>query len=275
MKKINNVKITPFKTEFENKKYLHEELFPNNNPFPCIFISSKRNWGKTTLLMNILLKCATNKTNISWFWTTALNDQIFKAGYKKLTKYKIKINLYDWLEDQKIEKEKIEEDPNSKYYNQQSNEEQNEEQNEYENIIDRIYDELSNKVNNEFETLKKCKILYPLSIIIIDDMPNITRNKSIENLIKRARHLRCIIIISSQYIHDLSLACRSNLWYLILFSNISKKKLELIYNEFIHKFEFEDFLKIYYNATNEKYNFLYINCDNNELRKNFDIKYLL
>ena len=38
--KLNNIKITPLNTIFDNKKYKHYDLF--NKPFPLIFICSRR-----------------------------------------------------------------------------------------------------------------------------------------------------------------------------------------------------------------------------------------
>jgi hypothetical protein len=61
-----------------------------------------------------------------------------------------------------------------------------------------------------------------------------------------------------------------------LFKEISNNRLKMIYDEKIKNLEYDKFIELYLNATEEKYNFLLINCDDNkDIRKNFDMKYIL
>jgi hypothetical protein len=96
MIKINNLKVKPLKTEFTEKKIKHAEMF--NNAYPNIFISAKKNSGKSTLIYNILKHCATNKTIIRLFSTTYENDNTIRSMLEKFDKYKIKYELFDNLE---------------------------------------------------------------------------------------------------------------------------------------------------------------------------------
>lgn len=95
-------------------------------------------------------------------------------------------------------------------------------------------------------------------------------------LCKQSRHTRMMLIFSSQYLHDLPIDCRMNLDFLILFADIGIEKLEKIYKEIINsKIWFDDFLEIYYSCTNEKYNFLYIDINNQKFRHNFNKEIVL
>jgi hypothetical protein len=52
--------------------------------------------------------------------------------------------------------------------------------------------------------------------------------------------------------------------------------LKLIYDEKIKNIEYDKFYELYINATDEKYNFLLLNCDDNkDIRMNFDYKFIL
>lgn len=242
-KQINDIKVKPIKTLFNDKIIKHKEMF--NNAYPNIFISSKKNSGKSTLIFNIIKYCAlkNGKTKVRLFSTTYDNDNTIRTALIKMDKYNIEYEVFDNLY------------PTKEGYN---------------NIIDEQLDEIKEEINNNLEQLEKEKYLYPKYLYIIDDF-NIKNNKSFEFLIKRNRHFRIMTIVSSQYIHDLPPVIRQNLNYLILFSEIPLKKLQIIFDEYIRSLDFDKFLEFYYLATENKFNFLYINCDNyKDLRKNFN-----
>jgi hypothetical protein len=64
---------------------------------------------------------------------------------------------------------------------------------------------------------------------------------------------------------------RENSNLLILFPSISKEKLKNIFEDWnTHDLTFDEFYKIYMYCTKNDYNFMYINLDNLEMRKNFN-----
>ena len=249
-KQINDIKVKPLKSLFDDKTIKHREMF--NNGYPNIFISSKKHSGKSTLIFNIIKYCAlkNGKTKVRLFSTTYDNDNTIRTALIKMNKYNIEYEIFDNLE------------PTKEGYN---------------NILDQQLDEIKEEINNNIEKLEKQKYIYPLYLFIFDDFSQyLKNNNSLEQLIKRNRHFRIMTLISSQYIHDLKPVIRQNLNYLILYSEIPINKLKIIYDEFIRGMDVEKFIEIYHNTTEQKYNFLYINCDEpKDIRKNFNtlIKY--
>jgi hypothetical protein len=61
-----------------------------------------------------------------------------------------------------------------------------------------------------------------------------------------------------------------------LFKEIPMNRLKLIYDEKIKGLEYDKFIELYNLATDDKYNFLLLNCDDNkDIRKNFNLKFIL
>ncbi len=64
---------------------------------------------------------------------------------------------------------------------------------------------------------------------------------------------------------------RENSNLLILFPSISKEKLKNIFEDSnTHDLTFDEFYKIYMYCTKNDYNFMYINLDSLQMRKNFN-----
>jgi hypothetical protein len=120
---------------------------------------------------------------------------------------------------------------------------------------------------------KKKKKVIAKFLFIFDDIGNELRNKAVEQLVKINRHLKSKVIISSQYPNDLALPARNNINIWILFGGHNLDKLEEIYKIGNFSVTFTEFLTLYYDATKEKYNFLFINRNDNTYRKNFNLEY--
>jgi len=104
-------------------------------------------------------------------------------------------------------------------------------------------------------------------------LSNELKDKSIEFLIKRNRHFKSNIIISTQSWIDIPPSSRTQLQYLLLFPSIPVDKLKDIYKNMNIAVSEEDFLTMYYSATKEQYNFLYVDPTMNKFRHNFDEEY--
>lgn len=246
MNKINNIKIQVLKNKENEKKILCADMF--SHPYSNIFINSKKNTGKTNLIYNIISYCAVpKKTKIYWFSKTVENDNTSIAILDKLNKYNIEYEIYDELEyiDENGKKQK--------------------------NVLNKIISDIKNELEVNKESIKRSRYLFPRYIFIFDDFSEALRNKSIEPLLKKNRHYKIMTLISSQWFNDLTPGARSNINVIILYGGVPLKKLKDIYDTYINDIPFEQFINIYETATNEKYNFLYINTDNpKDIRKNFD-----
>ena len=250
MQKINNIKIQVLKNKQKDKKFMHKDIF--NEQFPFIYLSSKKNSGKSNLIYNILIHMLLpKKTKIYLFSKTFENDQTTIDMIKKIEKYN-EIEFYDDLQ----------------YENQQGE--------YYKNILDKLIDDIKLDIKENKDKIKKLNYVYPKYIFIFDDFSELLKDKSLEGIIKRHRHYLTSFIIASQSYTDLSPNVRNQVNFLILFKEISNNRLKMIYDEKIKNLEYDKFIELYLNATEDKYNFLLINCDDNkDIRKNFDMKYIL
>ena len=250
MEKINNIQIQVLKNKNKDKKFVHKELF--NEQFPFIYISSKKNSGKSNLIYNILINMALpKKTKIYLFSKTYENDQTTINMIDKISKYN-EIELYDDLE----------------YENQQGE--------KFKNILDKLINDIKQDIAENKDKLKKLSYTYPRHIFIFDDFSELLKDKVLEGIIKRHRHYLTSFIISSQSYTDLKPNVRNQVNFLILFKEIPINRLKLIYDEKIKGLDYEKFIELYIYATTEKYNFLLLNCDDNkDIRQNFNMKFIL
>jgi hypothetical protein len=250
MEKINNIKIQVLKNKNKDKKFVHKELF--NEQYPFIYISSKKNSGKSNLIYNILINMALpKKTKIYLFSKTYENDQTTINMIDKISKYN-DIEFFDDLE----------------YVNQSGE--------KYRNILDKLISDIKQDIAENKDKLKKLHYTYPRHIFIFDDFSELLKDKVLEGIIKRHRHYLTSFIISSQSYTDLGPNVRNQVNFLILFKEIPINRLKLIYDEKIKGIEWDKFYDCYLKATDQKYNFLLLNCDDNkDIRINFDLKFIL
>jgi len=250
MNKINNIKIQVLKNKNKDKKFIHKDIF--NEQYPFIFISSKKNSGKSNLIYNILINMALpKKTKIYLFSKTYENDQTTINMIDKISKYN-DIEFFDDLE----------------YVNQSGE--------KYRNILDKLISDIKQDIAENKDKLKKLPYTYPRHIFIFDDFSELLKDKVLEGIIKRHRHYLTSFIISSQSYTDLRPNVRNQVNFLILFKEIPINRLKLIYDEKIKGIEWDNFYDCYIKATDQKYNFLLLNCDDNkDIRMNFDMKFIL
>jgi hypothetical protein len=135
-----------------------------------------------------------------------------------------------------------------------------------------VCDSESDSEPDEEEVKKKSKYRYPDYIIVYDDLSTELKSKSIASLLKKNRHTSIMNILSSQWVHDLEPAELKQIDIWIVFRGQPKKKLQKIYDDAQISIEFDEFYKLYKIATKEKYNFFYINTQDQEFRYNFDKK---
>lgn len=263
IKKINNQVVKPLKLDkIPEDKIKGCELF--NNIYSNIFILAKKNSGKTTTIYKILKECINKKSVVHIFCSTVYKD----ASYKKIT---------EMLEKKGVghhEYTSITEDK----------------ENHLESIINQLQEKPEEEVKEEKVKIKyirceesseeeeeeyKPKKIAPEHIFLFDDLSNQLSNKFVNVLLKKNRHFKSKVILSSQYLHDLKPEAILNLDYMIMFGNIPLEKLKIAYNNLDLSIDFNLFLQLYENATKDKYNFLYINIRDESFRKNFNMAFEL
>ena len=105
---------------------------------------------------------------------------------------------------------------------------------------------------------RKPKRLAPEYVFIFDDLGSDLRDKSITQLFKTSRHYKAKVIVSSQYIHDLSNSCIKNLDYTLIFKSFNREKLLVLFEALDLSIDFELFEQLYLDATEQPFNFLYV-----------------
>ena len=120
---------------------------------------------------------------------------------------------------------------------------------------------------------RKPKKIAPEYIFIFDDISTDLKSPDVSKLVKQNRHYKSKVIISSQYPLDIQPQSRRQIDYWLLFAGHDKEKLEKIYHDADLNIDFDLFLKIYHEATEIKYHFLYIDTNNSEFRKDFNFKF--
>jgi hypothetical protein len=118
---------------------------------------------------------------------------------------------------------------------------------------------------------KRPKEKAPKIIFVMDDLSGELKSPSVTELLKKNRHFKCKVLLSSQYWNDISLPGRKQIDYALLFRGLlqSMDKLEEIYKNIDLAVPFETFVAIYRLCTAEKFNFMWIDVVNSEFRKNF------
>lgn len=253
VEKINNevVKAVPLLKEKDNRpikgKNLFEELYAN------IYLCSKKKSGKTSTIYKILRRCAGPKTKIVAFCSTLHKDASWETiqawcenkGLPFLGHTSLKADDGRDQLDELIQglAEKTEVVPQMK------------------NILDS---------DSEEEEERPPKYRSPEYIIILDDLSNELKSTSVTALLKKNRHFKAKIILSTQYLNDTAPGSRKQMDYFILFRGHPKKKLEEIHRDADLSIPLEQFSEVYKFATSEPYSFLYIDCTNGTFRRNFN-----
>lgn len=112
-------------------------------------------------------------------------------------------------------------------------------------------------------------------MIIFDDLSLELKNKWVTALVKVSRHWPMKILLSSQSINDLAPSARAQMDYTLLYKGMPKLKIEEVLKSCALPVTFEGLMEMYNVATAKQYNFLWIDCKENEYRQNFNTEILV
>lgn len=131
-----------------------------------------------------------------------------------------------------------------------------------------------NKLNQSSEKPVK-KYITPEYIVIFDDLSGKqgTRDPWISKFLKKNRHYKAMTIVSTQWSRDLAPDSLGQSEYFILFQGMDPDMLEKIKHDTGLRIDLPTLVRIYKDATKDKYNFLYIDVKRAQFRKNFDEVY--
>lgn len=114
------------------------------------------------------------------------------------------------------------------------------------------------------------KNLVPEYLLIFDDLTrDELRSDSILNLIKKNRHYKARVFISTQFVRGITPSTYSQLWYLYLFPGFSIEDVKLVHERIQTTLKFPEFLELYQQITKKPHQFLNIDVRRGVLRHNF------
>ncbi len=261
IKKINDeiVQAIPFKC-VDDKPIKGACLFPEI--YSNIFLVARKKSGKTSTIFKILKECVGRKSNVYIFASTVYKDKNW-------------IHIIDYLKSKNINTQTYlgidNENGNLEILINNLKKENIDDKKEFkkpEQII--ILDNIDKKPKEKREKKKA-----PENFFIFDDIGDELQYKVVSQLMKTNRHFLSKVIISSQNLHDLRPEARKQLDYVLIYGGMTEDKIEVIHKELDLSITMELLMSLYKNATEMKYNFLYIDVREEEYRKNFNYKYVL
>jgi hypothetical protein len=255
--KINDEKVgpIPMKGQGEKRPVKGADLF--SEPYGNIFLCARKQSGKTSVIYKIIQKCASRDTKILAFVATLNKDSSWQMIKELCISRGIYFEGYTSLKEDGIDQldlfVKSEENATDATAPDKAKQKL-------------LFDEEEEEAPKQ----RKSKYLSPEYIIILDDLSSELKSQSLVALLKKNRHLKAKIIVSSQYLNDLLPEARRQIDYHLIFAGMNKQKLETIYKDADIGVPFDKFEEIYKEATKEKYSFLYIDTRTDSFRKGFN-----
>ena len=287
LKQINNqrVKPIPIPSDLDKRPIKGYDICPEI--YSNIFLTAKKKSGKTSALFKIMKECCDKKTIIIVFCSTIYKDEnwieIRKYFEKKGNDIRCYTSLYEDGEDQ-LQKLIDELSNEAEEKDNADNEEEVPKVDRCDDILDRLINmhlAATGRSIPESEPeptkkkSKKSKYKCPEYMIVLDDLSNELKSKSLLTLLKKNRHYKSKIIISSQWLHDLLPESRKQIDLFMIFKGFPEKKIAEIYKDCDSSIPFDTFLKIYHQATKKPHSFLYIDSRSDKMRCGFDQEFIL
>eukprot|EP00732_Lithocolla_globosa_P000073 Lithocolla_globosa_v1_NODE_13_length_10672_cov_64.188000.p5 type:complete len:234 gc:universal NODE_13_length_10672_cov_64.188000:4399-3698(-) len=208
-----------------------------------VFLCAKKKSGKTSSIFNIIKHCCDKESNVIIFSSTVEKDFAWIQIREFLDKKEIPSEyhtsfhedgrhlLSELIETLRSEKEEIEEP----------------EPEEEPTLREIMFGEKHITVKK-----KKPKKISQKYMIIIDDLSLELKDPYVASLLKTNRHFKSKVIISSQWVNDVAPMGRRQFDYVLLFGGINKEKMEQVFINSDLNIEFDEFMKLYKDATSEK-----------------------
>lgn len=268
--KINDISVKPVidgSSLVDKKRVLGYDLFPQL--YTSCFIVARKASGKSTVIYNILKKCCNKLTRVVFFVTTIEKDKTYRKICKMLDKREIDYVKNDSFIDENGEnllQTMIDE-------LKQGDEESDDDDSDHDVKASNQLSFLKVDFDKKKKKKKEPKILSPELVIVIDDQGSLCRSRQLTNLLKIHRHFKSKIIISSQGLTDLEPCAIKQIDSVLLFKGLVPGKIKDVYEHCdIGNTTLEKFTELYHYATEQKFNFLYVDTRSETYRQNFNMK---
>ena len=276
VRKINNETVREVRyhdqDSVDNRPIKGEKLF--SELYLNILMVAKKKSGKTTVNYTIVKKCATRDTTVLVFCSTVDKDKSHLEIKNYCRSNNIPYKGYTSMKDGDID---ILDELIKAIQEQAKEENESDDEEEPEPPKPKLvlFDSSSEEEDEEERRPRRSRFRSPEYIIIIDDLSNELKSPTLTRLAKMNRHWKSLVIISTQYIHDVRPETAKQCDYTLIFKGQPTEKLEKIYKDTDLSIDFEIFEQLYRHATKDKYNFLYIDVRNECFRKNFEKLYII
>ena len=238
--------------------------------YSTVFLAGKTYSGKSVVINHLVKNTIDKRTTVLLFCSTANIDKNYIDLQAWLTRKDIKCVVFNSLIDddtgenmldaflKNIEGEQAVEEPEV----------------EIKNDPKPCHCIFENQEEIQLET-KPRKIVYkdsvPEYVIILDDLnKDELRSYCILNLVKKNRHYKARVFISTQFIHGLTPSTWANIWYLYIFGGFSRENMKLVYGRVNTSLTFDNFIALYQEITSKKFAFMNLNIRTGETRRNFE-----
>jgi len=268
LKQINDVTIKPLPMigGGDTRPVKGSELFPEL--YANIFLCAKKNSGKSSVVSRIIDECSGRDTKILAFVSTIFKDNAWLQIAALCEKRKLYFEPHTSLKEEGVDLLEM-------FLKEQAvppEPDRGKGVKPPKNIL--LVDPDSDE-EDEPKRKKKEKYIAPEWIIVLDDLSTELKTKSVVSLLKKNRHLKAKVIVSSQYINDLAPESRKQIDTWLIFGSQNEEKLEVIYKDADIHVSYEEFHEMYKVATKEDYSFLYVDNRHNEFRRNFNYKFTI
>ncbi len=258
---LNNISIKPLvnANSLDESKVKGGKMF--SDPYNVTYLCARRKSGKTSVIAEILKKCSDKKTTFWFFVPTSRVDESWKSIISSMEDRGNTVNVFDSIMEGKTNLlDEIVADLSA------GDEPTKKDEKPVKAPVKMLFD-IPESEKKKYEY--KPKKLAPLHIFVFDDISQELKNTALLALLKKSRHLKSAVYISSQYVNDLPPQALKQLSYFLCFRSMTRDKLEHIYKMLDLSIDIEKFFDIYDFATKDLYNFLYVDMKNQSFRKNF------
>ena len=283
--KINDFKVKPIEQDgagVDTRPILGHDLIPHL--YCTMFLVAKKKTGKTTVVNTILKHCAGRDTEVIVFCATLHKDPSWAKIRENLEKRGVGFQGFTDLIDSGTNLLKEWMDQQSKGDDGDGDGDGDPGESDQKEVVTGTVRSsnaylLTLPAPVEDDTFKakskprKSKYQMPETIFVFDDFSKELRNPVVADFIKRHRHYKTKVIISSQYVKDIVPATAQNIDLWLLFRGRNQRELEHIYNLANPSMSFETFSMLYKDATGSRHGFLYADVTNDEYRDTFSHKY--
>lgn len=274
LKQINNIKVGKIQTGNGGpaKPVRGASIFAE--PYANVFLLAKKKSGKTTLLTKILKKCAGPHTKLVFMVSTIDKDDIYKHIVEYFEKKGNEVKTYTTVNEGKGKNRISHIEEELGLLAPDEDEEEDEDTPDACPFIN--FGESCQSKEDKPAKKKKREdtFLSPEIIFILDDQGTLLRNQDVSNLLKKNRHYKSKVLISSQYLHDLRPEAISQLDYFIVFGKQPEDKLKRMWRTLDLALTYDEFKERYHQATDERFSFLYIDLLNEKYRIKLDREFI-